>query len=112
MNEVDNHTAFSQEAALRPHSVLDKVIFGRRLRALRILEGYDRAEDFCSILSGRFGVEISPRSLYAIERGEQMPHFDLVIAVMVALKPAPNYFSAAFSQEASAFFTDRRVSGQ
>lgn len=107
MVSEDEKEILVEEAALRPNSIMDKVIFGRRLRALRIVEGYDRAEDFCNLLNSRFGIDISPRSLYAIERGEQMPHFDLVIASIVALKPTPDYFAPAFRADAVGFFNGR-----
>lgn len=96
------------EQALRPNSIMDSVIFGRRLRALRILEGFDRGEDFCNVLTCRFGIDISLRTLYAIERGEQMPHFDFVVACIVALKATPDYFAPAFRSDAAAYlFHDR-----
>lgn len=106
-DEQSEETGYERESALRPNSIMDPVIFGRRLRALRIVEGYDRGDDFCNVLTGQFGIDISLRSLYAIERGEQMAHFDFVIACIVALKPTPDYFKPAFRHDATAFFSGR-----
>lgn len=84
-----------QEAALTPHNVVDLVVFGRRLRALRVLNGYDRVGDLTTILRGKYGVEVSDRTVYAIERGEQMPHIDFLLAVCAALNADHHYFAPA-----------------
>lgn len=50
---MDNHEQnHDDEHALEPQSILDKVIFGRRLRAARIMAGYDRADEFAATSSG------------------------------------------------------------
>jgi DNA-binding XRE family transcriptional regulator len=84
-----------QETALSPHNIVDTVAFGRRLRSLRILHGFDRMEDFANILRSRYGIDLSARSIYAIERGEQMPHLDLVLASVALLDADPIYFFPA-----------------
>lgn len=84
------------EEALLPQSIVDLVIFGRRLRALRVLNGFDRVSDFANILRGRYGVDVSDRTVYAIERGEQMPHLDFVIASVAILEAPHDYFLPAY----------------
>lgn len=84
-----------EEHELSPHNVVDKVAFGRRLRAQRILAGFDRVTDFVALLRSQYGVDISDRSVYAIERGEQMPHLDLVVASVALLKSPVDYFAPA-----------------
>lgn len=87
------------EEALQPQNILDLVTFGRRLRAVRILHGYDRMSDFASVLRARYGVELSDRTVYAIERGEQMPHLDFFFAVLALLQPSPGYFDPAIRHD-------------
>lgn len=80
---------------LAPHNVIDKVQFGRRLRAARILQGFDRVTDFTNLLRSRYGIDITDRSVYAIERGEQMPHLDFFVAALALLAPDQGYFFPA-----------------
>lgn len=84
---------------LSPHNVVDKVAFGRRLRALRILRGYDRVTDFVQILRSQYGVDVSDRTVYAIERGEQMAHLDLVVASAALLTAPKDYFAPAIRSD-------------
>ena len=78
-----------------PQPVLDMAVFGRDLRSLRIRRGFDRAGDFTSLLREKYGVEISDRTLYAFERGEQMPRLDFYLAAIAALDAERGYFSPA-----------------
>lgn len=96
MGEQDLH---DEEHGLAPHNVVDKVAFGRRLRAQRVLAGFDRVTDFVALLRSRYGVDISDRSVYAIERGEQMPHLDLVVAAAALLQAPADYFAPAIRQD-------------
>lgn len=104
--DEEQHTD-DDERALAPHNVVDKVAFGRRLRALRIINGYDRMEDFASVLRSRFGVDVSSRTVYAIERGEQMPHLDLVLASLCMLDAASDYFLPAFRKDCVEMLQER-----
>jgi len=58
---------------------------GRRLRAARTIAGYDRMTDLASAIEEISGMGISARTLYAIERGEQMPHFEQMVCILAAL---------------------------
>jgi transcriptional regulator with XRE-family HTH domain len=93
-NEVDN-TEEAVETDLAPHNIVDKVAFGRRLRAQRVLMGFDRVGQLTDVLRSRYGVDVSDRTIYAIERGEQMPHIDFLLGVMAALEVNFTYFSAS-----------------
>lgn len=53
--DVDIHEQHGEEVELSPHNVVDAVAFGRRLRALRILQGYDRATEFTAAMRSRMG---------------------------------------------------------
>jgi hypothetical protein len=77
-----------------PNNILDMVTFGRRLRSLRMLK-YDRASDITAVLASRYGLQISDRSYYAIERGEQMCPLDIFLAVLVDLQTSMRYFFPA-----------------
>lgn len=92
METTVNGQEHEEELELSPHNVIDKVVFGRRLRALRVLNGFDRMSDFASLLRSRYGVDVSDRTVYAIERGEQMPHLDFFVAVLALLNPDKGYF--------------------
>lgn len=87
------------EQDLAPQNIVDKVAFGRRLRAQRVLMGYDRVSQLTHVLRSRYGIDISDRSIYAIERGEQMPHLDLVLGVVAALATPLNYFAPAIRHD-------------
>ena len=47
------------------------------------------------VLRREYGVDVSDRTLYAIERGEQMPRLDFVIAALAALDVDLAYFYPA-----------------
>lgn len=91
MANHDEHVE-GEELSLAPHNVVDKVVFGRRLRALRVLNGFDRVTDFVILIRSRYGVDVSDRTVYAIERGEQMPHLDFFVACLAMLNPQKGYF--------------------
>lgn len=80
---------------LSPHNIIDTVVFGRRLRAARILNGFDRVTEFTILLRSRYGIDISDRTVYAIERGEQMPNLDFFVAALALLMPDVGYFFPA-----------------
>jgi transcriptional regulator with XRE-family HTH domain len=100
---MDSGTRMAEEVCLdeelAPRHVVDTRTWGRRLRALRVLHGYDRASDFSAILRSKYGVECSDRTLYAIERGEQMPGIDFALACVAILHPPPRYFYPAFRED-------------
>lgn len=83
----DLHDERHDDEALAPQNIVDPVIFGRRLRALRIIRGYDRVRDLVCEMRRHAGVVISERTVYAIERGEQPPTLDFFMAVMYVLRP-------------------------
>jgi transcriptional regulator with XRE-family HTH domain len=85
----------SEPSTADPKPVLDPKVFGRDLRSLRIRRGYDRAPDFTGLLRHKYGVEVSDRTLYAIERGEQMPRLDFYLAALAALEAETGYFKPA-----------------
>lgn len=87
------------EQDLSPHNIVDKVAFGRRLRAQRVLQGYDRVGQLTHVLRSRYGVDVSDRTIYAIERGEQMPHIDFVLACVAALETPLHYFAPAIRHD-------------
>lgn len=96
------------EEELSPHNIVDKVAFGRRLRAQRILMGFDRVTELVHVLRSRYGIDVSDRTVYALERGEQMPDLDFFLAVCAALDVHPNYFMPAIRQDVANLFRDFR----
>lgn len=99
MTHEDEEMNGADDRQLAPHNIVDLRLLGRRIRALRILHGYDRVSDFTSVLRGQYGVEVTDRTVYAIERGEQMPHLDFMYAVTAALEPEPDYFTPAIRND-------------
>ncbi|HAM24577.1 MAG TPA: hypothetical protein DCM51_03345 [Actinobacteria bacterium] len=95
------------EDQLLPANIIDLVTFGRRLRAARIIAGYDRVNDLTAILRGRYGVDVSDRTVYAIERGEQMPHLDLFLAVVAILDPPGDHFLPAYRSDVAQLIASR-----
>lgn len=74
---------------------LDVKHYGRLLRGLRAVRGYDSAAKVADLIR-REGMDISDRTYYSLERGEResiglAEHF----AICVVLHPDPGYFEAA-----------------
>lgn len=100
ITETAGETAdHDDERDLAPHNIVDTVVFGRRLRAQRIVMGYDRVSQLTHVLRSRYGIDVSDRTLYAIERGEQMPHLDIVLGVIAALECPSGYFDPAIRSD-------------
>ena len=70
------------------HFPIDLASLGRQLRAARAIAGYDRMTDLAATIEQTTGVSISARTLYAIERGEQMPSLEQTICILAALPEA------------------------
>jgi len=99
VTDAVGETDDDRERDLAPQNILDCVVYGRRLRAARVLAGYDRVGQLTHVLRSRFGIDVSDRTIYAIERGEQMPHADFAIAVVAALQTDLHYFAPAIRHD-------------
>ena len=97
-----------RETDLAPQNIVDRVVFGRRLRARRVIEGFDRVGQLTHVLRSRYGIDVSDRTIYAIERGEQMPHLDFVLGVMTALNCPIDYFHPAVRADVADYLIDER----
>lgn len=75
--------------------------YGRLLRAARILAGYDRVDDASKGVEEDTGVPISPRTLYALERGEQSPSLEQFLALTMHYDPPSgwSYWQKAYSEK-------------
>lgn len=91
------------------HQIFDVHAYGRLLRAARIIAGYPRVEDVPPIILERTGVEMSPRTIYALERGEQTPTVPQYMALTVTLTPPTGlaYWEPCFSDTIRALISDR-----
>jgi len=69
---------------------VDPVLLGRRLRSVRVLHGYSRMTDLAAAINETCGFEVSARTLYAIERGEQLPSLDQLSCLAAVLAPEWN----------------------
>lgn len=94
-HDEEGDSVYDTGELMMPQNIIDMVAFGRRLRALRILAGYDRATEFTAAMRSQYGVDLSDRTMYAIERGEQMPRLDFYFAAICELSAARDYFSPA-----------------
>lgn len=81
--------------------LIDAEIVGRRLRGARIVAGYDRVADACKAVTSTAGISLSERTLYAIERGEQLPNFEQLAGIVMTFDPPGGwgYLMPAFRQD-------------
>jgi len=81
-----------------PQWIVDPVTFGRRVRALRVIDGFDSVTELGHAMFLKTKVSVSDRTLYMIERGEQPPSLDVFVALIVTLRPSEGlaYFAPAF----------------
>jgi len=90
--------------------LIDAEVVGRRLRGARIVAGYDRVADACKAVTLTTGVSLSERTLYAIERGEQLPTLEQLTAIVMALDPPGGwaYLMPAYRQDVVEYLTRKR----
>ena len=81
-------------------NIFDPCAYGRLARAARIIAGHDSVEEAVRAIQNASGLEISARTLYALERGEQTPTIPqyIVLAMTYAPPGGPSYWFAAFSE--------------
>lgn len=79
--------------------IIDAVAFGLELRLLRMRRGYVRPEQLIDVMRSRYGVDVSERTIWAVERGEQMPRLDLFLAMLAVLHEEPEYFYTTFGSD-------------
>jgi hypothetical protein len=89
--------------------IIDLITYGRLVRAARIIAGHDRVEDAAVAVHEHTSVEISARTLYAIERGEQMPSIPQYFGIALTFTPpgGSNFWDQAFSSDVQAYFRRR-----
>jgi len=88
-----------RDDALRAEPVINLPRFGSYLKGLRVRQGYEAAEQLIETLKTQHGVEVSTRTMWAIERGEQLPRLDLLLALLVVLDERLDYFYPAFRDD-------------
>lgn len=87
--------------------VIDLACFGKYLKGLRVRQGYEPADKLEETLRTEQGVDVSKRTIYAIERGEQLPRLDLLLALLVVLDERIDYFYPAFRDDIVARLRER-----
>lgn len=87
-------------------ALIDAALVGRRLRGARITAGFDRVQDAVEAVQ-QLGVVCSSRTLYAIERGEQLPALDVLAGLLMTYNPPAQlgFFFPAFRADLVAFLT-------
>lgn len=94
--------------------ILNGTEFGRRAKAARVLAGCDSVKEAVDLIQSESGVHIHPRTLYAIERGEQTPTIEQFMAILIGYKPPAygDFFVPAFREDVQrAIRPERRRSG-
>jgi transcriptional regulator with XRE-family HTH domain len=89
--------------------IFDRHTYGRLLRAARIIAGYDRVEDVPPAILEATGVELSARTIYALERGEQEPTATQFLALVMTLRPpaGETYWQSALRADVLAYYAAR-----
>lgn len=88
--------------------LINKEQLGRRVRAARILAECDKVSEACALIEQRTGVHISERTLYALERGEQMMSLEQYTAIALGLRPPSGmaFFAPAFNQDLMSWYSE------
>jgi transcriptional regulator with XRE-family HTH domain len=60
--------------------------------SLRVRRRLKPADKLTNLMRDRYGVDVSTRTIYAIERGEQLPRLDLFLVLVAALDTDLEYF--------------------
>ncbi len=87
------------DEAQQQEGLIDLAVFGKHLKGLRVRQGYEPADLLVADLKSSCGFTVSTRTIYAIERGEQLPRLDLLLALLVVLDEDLAYFYPAFSDD-------------
>lgn len=95
LGQLAKEHVVTDPAGPSPANIIDLAVFGRYLRSLRMRQEFETGKDFVEVLRREYGVDVSERTLYAIERGEQMPRLDFVVAALAALDTDLAYFYPA-----------------
>lgn len=67
--------------------LIDSENLGKRIRAARILAGHENIGTVTGRMREELELSVSDRTLYAVERGEQIPTWDLMVALVLVLEP-------------------------
>lgn len=67
--------------------LVDKETLGRIFRSARIYAGLDSVAEAAQRIQEATGLHVSERSMYAIERGEQLPSVDQFMAFLITYQP-------------------------
>lgn len=78
--------------------------YGVLLYSLRRLRGYRRGDELADAMTAA-GVRTSERTIWAIERGDQIAGVDRHFAICALLRPAAGYFEEAYT------FSEAQVDG-
>lgn len=68
-------------------TLIDPIVLGKHVRAARVLAGHENIASVTTLMREQLGVRVSDRTLYAIERGEQLPAWEVVVALVLVLEP-------------------------
>lgn len=85
-------------AADTQNHIVHLPLLGRRLRAARIAAGFDSVKDVPAVVFDKLEVHIAERTIYALERGEQMPSLSQFLALGYVYDPPGGdaFFAPAF----------------
>lgn len=98
---------------LSKNPLIDLVVFGRLVRAARIIAGFESVKAAADAVRERTGITISDRTLYAIERGEQEPTITQLVAFAMAFNPPGGqvFFAQAYRDDVRVMLRAARGTG-
>lgn len=71
--------------------------YGLLVYGLRKMRGVKRAQELADSMTA-MGVKTTERTIWAIERGEQIPSLDRHLAIVKILDPKEGYFDDVFTE--------------
>lgn len=81
--------------------LIDPIVYGRLVKAARIMAGYDRVTDAAAGVTRKTGVKMSDRTLYSIERGSHVPSIEQYMALLLTYSPptGDGFFMQCFRED-------------
>lgn len=94
-------------------AMIDLNVYGKRAKAARILAGCETVKDGADLVRRLTGIRLSDRTLYALERGMQMPTVEHYFALTVAYEPPGGlrYWEPALGDAVTEYIAHRIRSG-
>lgn len=85
---------------MKENSIVDWRAFGVLLKAARLSAGFSRGQALCDAIKEKTGLDVSERTIYALEDASRSPSADIFLALQQVLPQLrdPAYIKPAFKQ--------------